>query len=250
MKNIKKIIKIIISLPIAYLFIYFAYTVFIYSLNDDTYIHFLKNNFKNDISNIDSQFVGFKSEFVSSNKNITSKYGNYSVVFYRLDYQQYVCSVSKNKKKCHWDNYKTESNSTSFIVTNNYKQINITQTSKYNFQPEYDKTYIINKTNRVLQYSIKTNEPIYIWGYLQNDKITEYSNNTFNKKIFIITNNAEQTLISFINIVLFTQIGSAIIIIIMMIMLFLINKNKKNKFYIATNKSRNYKSNYKNYKLK
>jgi hypothetical protein len=233
------IIKRIISAFIILLFIFLAFLAFSSSLNNDSYIHLLKNSFIEDISNSNNQFVGFKSTFVSSEREINSKYENIPVVFFELKYQNYVCKGSGDNRKCSWETYKTESDFTPFSVEINNAQVNIKQISDKHFLPKnYD---IFDKTHdhRVLQSVIKKSEPIYIWGYLENREIKEYDDIKHNKKTLIITDNARQNLINLIYKVLFLQILSAIIIIIMTVILFLINKCWKREQYIAK-KENNY----------
>ncbi|MBI1936137.1 hypothetical protein HYS31_06875 [Candidatus Woesearchaeota archaeon] len=231
------IIKTIISVLIIALFVFLAYLAFSSSLNNDSYIHLLKDSFIEDISNSNNQLVGFKSNFVSSERKIISKYENIPVVSFELKYQKYVCRDSGDDRKCSWETYKTESDSTPFTVDVNNVQVNIKQISDTYFVPKNSAIFDKTQDHRVLQSVIKKSDPIYIWGYLENNEVRVYDDTKHNKKILIITDSARQTLIDSISGVLYIQLLSAVIIIIMTIILFLVNKSWKEKSYIASNYS-------------
>jgi len=231
------IIKTIISIPIIALFIFLAFLAFSSSLNNDSYIHLLKDSFVEDVSDSNNQFVGFKSSFVSSERDITSKYENIPVVFFELKYQNYVCRDSGDDRRCSWETYKTESDSTPFTVNVNNVQVNIKQVSDNYFVPKNSAIFDKTHDHRVLQSVIKKSEPIYIWGKLENNEIKVYDDTKHNKQTLIITDSARQTLIDSISGVLYVQLLSAVIITIMTIILFLVNKSWKEKSYIATNHS-------------
>ncbi len=118
------IFKLVLSIMIIPFYISIFYLAFSSSLNNDGYIHLLKDSFVDDISGLNEQFVGFKRKFDSDEREITSKYENYPVVYFLLEYQNYVCD---DDNACRWETYKTESDSTPFTVTVNNGQIEIKQ---------------------------------------------------------------------------------------------------------------------------
>ncbi len=230
-----QILRIIISIPIILFFLSLSYLAFSISLNNDSYIHLLKDSFKGDISEINNGLVGFKSTFVSSEKEITSTFGNYPVIFSHLEFQNYVCDESGEDRSCSWHTYRTEQASTPFTVKVNDREVSITQISDVEFHPE--DAVIFNQTSqhRMTESVITKYEPIYIWGYLENNEIKNYKDTEHNKDIFIVTNNAKQTLIDKISGVLIIQTLSAASILLMAIILFIVNTRGKVKSYLAKN---------------
>jgi len=230
----KKIIKTVLSYIIIFIFIAIAVNTFSKSLNDDKYINFIKNNYVKDITNRNNEFVGFKGKVVSSTNEIKSKYGNISVLFYKLEYQNYICSSHGTDKKCNWQTYKTEFESTPFILNVNGNEIEINKFDNSNFITIKTEIYEKTTNHRILQSTIEKDDNIYVWGLLKNNNLEKYNNEEYNNKnILIITNDAMKMIEIFISDVLWAQILTVVFIVFMMLLIYMINRNEKEKTYIA-----------------
>ncbi|MCF7862376.1 hypothetical protein K9M79_09135 [Candidatus Woesearchaeota archaeon] len=225
--------KILISCIIIGIFGYAAFIVFSFSLLNDDYIHLLKDSFTDSPS--DGDFVGFKGIFDSSEKDVVSKYQSYPVIYYRLNYQRYVCRGSGDDRHCSWETYRTETEKTPFKLRVGDKGLTIENTGYVEYEPKNSAIFDHHGDNRVVQYVIKKSEPIYVWGRLEDGIVDRFEDYEHDRLVFIVTDNARQVLVDNISGVLYTQIGSSVIVIIMTIILFLVNNNWKEKSFVGGN---------------
>lgn len=214
--------RVIISVIVTLFFCVFITFLFAGSLAEDKYLHLLKDNYRQDVSGIDLEFVGFKADIISSEREIIFE-DSYPVVYYQKDYQNWVCHTnSKGDRSCNWETYKTESDSTPFVVSAGGTEVKVAAADKIQFRPMNSVTEGAGDSQtRIVKYTIKNSDPVYLWGYLEGSELKPYDY-YFNGPIFLVTDNGKDFFVGNITGILLMQIMSTILFIILCVILYFV----------------------------
>ena len=238
MKLFWSILKKTISIMVIVCCIAIAYKVFSYSQNDDSFVHFLKERYSPDLIGEEPGFYGFSGEVTWVEENMTAKYGGYPVIFYSLEYQRYQC----NDDDCYWRTYDTKLYPASFKVRSGDKEVMfekdmVLYTPTY-FVSDYEIMEETYHKKRTLQYILRSDMPVTIWGEINEGHIDGYLDTQHRKEVFVITSEPRLFLERKISFILWIQIGSCAIILAMIVLLYLINRDYSEKSYTISSKQR------------
>lgn len=220
-----------VSLVIVVVFSYLAYLSFSYSLNNDGYVHLLKERFVDNLAGADGTFVGFQGKVVSVERDIYSVFDNISVVYVLLEYQSYSCSGSGDDRHCSWSTHYYTQDTTPFAMSVNGVNVRIDPAENITFVPKNYAVFNQTRDRRILQRVIERDAPVYGWGLLENSGLRAYDDVDHGKRILLITDDARRLLSDAINGVLWLQILAGVIIFIMAVVLFIVTTDWSERLF-------------------